>query len=209
MIRYVTLLKVKLRYIILCYITLSYITLHYISFHWYITLYYILLHYDKLRYVILHFVTLCYITFCYITLCYITFRYIMLHCCKLHYVTLRYVTLLLTANPGPVMMFVSPRRISGPYSVNEILQFRCTADVGNPPQNKPWLWQWKFVDDMMAWAPYPYTNRIKDGPFRSGHCRNYGASTLEHIVSVDDNARMFRCAVNNDGAFSANFTIYT
>ena len=170
-------------YITLCYIMLSYITLHYIA---------------------LHYITLHYITFGYITLCYITLYYI-----ALIYITLRYVTLLFTVNPGYVMMFVSPRRISGPYSVNEILQFRCTADVGNPPKNKPWLWQWKFVDDMTTWAPYPYTNRIKDGPFRSGHCRNYGASTLEHIVSVDDNARMFRCAVNNDGAFSANFTIYT
>ena len=127
----------------------------------------------------------------------------------LHYSMLHYIMLLIPANPGPVKMYVSPRRISSPYSVNETVEFRCTADVGNPPQNRPWSWQWKYADSMMSWTSYPYTNRIQDEPIKPGSCANNGASVLNHLVSVDDNARMIRCVVNNNDDYSDNFTIYT
>ena len=133
----------------------------------------------------------------------------MLHCIMLHYITLHYITFLFPANPGPVKMYVNPRKLSSPYSVNETVEFRCTDDVGNPPQNRPWSWQWKYANGRMMWIPYPYTNRIKDEPINYASCTHNGASVLEHLVSVDDNARMFRCVVNNNEDYSDNFTIYT
>ena len=126
----------------------------------------------------------------------------------LHYIMLHNITLLFPANPGAVKMYVDPRKLSSPYSVNETVEFRCVADVGNPPENKPWSWQWKYAYGRMRWTPYPYTNRIKDLPIITGSCKNYGASVLDHIVSVDDNARMFRCVLNNNVDYTDKFTIY-
>ena len=128
----------------------------------------------------------------------------------LHYIMLHNIKLLFPANPGPVKMYVDPLKLSNnPYSVNETVEFRCTADVGNPPQNRPWSWQLKRASGRMMWIPYPYNNRIKDEPITPGSCRNGGASVLNHIVSVDDNASMIRCVVNNNDDYSDNFTIYT
>ncbi|XP_041373743.1 uncharacterized protein LOC121386793 [Gigantopelta aegis] len=119
-------------------------------------------------------------------------------------------TMTVRTDPGPVSMFVTPRKAVSPYYMYETVEFRCTGDVGNPPQTRPWSWQWKFADSMMmGWTSYPYNNRITDNPVTPGNCANQGRSTLRHIVSVDDNGRMFRCLVNNNELYSANFTIYT
>ncbi|XP_041373404.1 uncharacterized protein LOC121386533 [Gigantopelta aegis] len=110
---------------------------------------------------------------------------------------------------SPVSVFVRPRKEADPYFVNETVEFRCTGDVGNPSQSRPWLWQWKLVSGMMdLWTSYPYNDRIHDDPVTPGNCLNQGRSTLRHVVSVDDNGRMFRCLVNNNELYSANFTIY-
>ncbi|XP_041372959.1 uncharacterized protein LOC121386193 [Gigantopelta aegis] len=106
-------------------------------------------------------------------------------------------------------MFVTPRKEASPYYINETVEFQCNGNVGNPPENRPWSWQWKYADSMMDWTSYPYNNRITDDPVTPGNCVNQGRSTLRHVVSVDDNARMFRCLVNKNEMYSANFTIYT
>ncbi|XP_041373395.1 uncharacterized protein LOC121386525 [Gigantopelta aegis] len=113
-------------------------------------------------------------------------------------------------DPGPVSMFVTPWKEASPYFVNETVEFQCTGDVGNPPQTRQWSWQWQYADGMMdLWRSYPYNDRITDDPVTTANCTNQGRSTVRHVASVDDNGRMFRCLVNNNELYSANFTIYT
>ena len=116
--------------------------------------------------------------------------------------------LFISADPGHVSMYISPRMSGNLYSVNESVRFRCSADVGNPPQNRPWSWQWNYLVDTNIWESYPYTNRIKDAPVQPGSCKNYGSSTLTHIVTAKDNGRIIRCVINNNTLYSEKFLFY-
>ncbi|XP_041373078.1 serine-rich adhesin for platelets-like [Gigantopelta aegis] len=104
-------------------------------------------------------------------------------------------------------MHVTPRKAASAYHENETVELRCIGNVEDSPQAVPWSWQWAYADNSMTWTPYPYEDRIHDGPITPENCT--GQSIVRHIASVYDGNRTIRCLVNNSEQYSDNFTIYT
>ena len=107
-----------------------------------------------------------------------------------------------TASPGNVQTTQTPDAILDP---DDVVELKCSGDVGTPYITPTWSWQWKDSD---VWKRYPNSDRITNDPIVATDCDNVGATTLKHVVMDEDNGRMFRCLVNGDEQYVGSFEIH-
>ena len=112
---------------------------------------------------------------------------------------------------GTATMTVNAKRTDVPYSVNETVDFQCSANVSKSVTQdvgSVWAWQWRLAGNASGWTPYPFANRTTLDVVAVTPCLSELRVHLKHVVTADDDGRVFRCIMNDDESVSDLFTIY-